>query len=229
MRYSEGFGDVFDRSAGNSAICLCGCGDLSSRGSVQESRRLKSVFENWNLAPLLVQLFFVFPCASAPPNVVLIVADDLGYGDLACYGSNTNLTPHIDSLVRNGVRFTDFHSSGPMCTPTRVSILTGLYQQRFGPTFDNPLAGDTQRAVGLPHAAVTIAELLREHGSATSCFGKWHLGFQPPFLPTNQGFDEFRGLAAGDGDHHSHIDRYGNEDWWHNNEVEMESGYTADL
>ena len=169
------------------------------------------------------------PGLSGTPNIVLIVADDLGYGDLGCYGSQTNPTPNIDSLARSGVRFTDFHSSGPMCTPTRVSILTGLYQQRFGPTFDGPLAGDTQRRHGLPHSATTVAEILKQNDYATACFGKWHLGFQPPYLPTNQGFDEFRGLAAGDGDHHSHIDRYGNEDWWHNDKVEMESGYTADL
>ena len=167
--------------------------------------------------------------ADAPPNVILIVADDLGYGDLACYGSATNRTPNIDGLAQQGVRFTDFHSSGPMCTPTRVSILTGRYQQRFGPVFDGPLSGETQRHLGLPDSAVTVAELLKKQGYATACFGKWHLGFRAPSRPTNQGFDEFRGLLAGDGDHHSHIDRYGNEDWWHNDQIAMESGYTADL
>ena len=170
------------------------------------------------------------PCVAAqPPNVILIVADDLGYGDLACYGSTINRTPHIDKLAENGVRFTDFHSSGPMCTPTRVSILTGKYQQRFGPLFDGPLSGESQRHLGLPTSAVTVAEHLKAKGYATACFGKWHLGFRSPMRPTDQGFDEFRGLLAGDGDHHSHIDRYGNEDWWHDNKVTMESGYTADL
>ena len=167
--------------------------------------------------------------SAAPPNVVLIVADDLGYGDLACYGSSTNHTPHIDALAQSGVRFTDFHTAGPMCTPTRVSLLTGRYQQRFGRWFDGPLSGLSQREVGLPHAAVTIAEALKDQGYATACFGKWHLGFQPPWLPTSQGFDEFRGLVSGDGDHHSHIDRYGNQDWWHNNQIQMEEGYTAEL
>ncbi|MEM7313778.1 MAG: sulfatase-like hydrolase/transferase [Planctomycetota bacterium] len=179
---------------------------------------------------ILVCCFCLELCAAdAPPNVIFIVADDLGYGDLACYGSSTNKTPHIDELAQQGVRFTDFHSSGPMCTPTRVSILTGQYQQRFGAVFDGPLSGESQRHLGLPTSAVTVAEHVKRKGYATACFGKWHLGFRPPTQPTDQGFDEFRGLLAGDGDHHSHIDRYGNEDWWHNDQIAMESGYTADL
>ncbi len=164
-----------------------------------------------------------------PPNFVVIVADDLGYGDLGCYGSQINQTPHLDRLASEGMRFTDFHSNGPMCTPTRVALLTGLYQQRFGRKFDGPLSGKTQREEGLPLHAVTIAEVLKDAGYATGMFGKWHLGYQAPHLPTRQGFDEFRGLVSGDGDHHSHIDRSGNEDWWHNEQVVMENGYTADL
>ncbi|MDF1814065.1 MAG: sulfatase [Verrucomicrobiales bacterium] len=163
------------------------------------------------------------------PNIVLIVADDLGYGDLGCYGSEINQTPHINALAAAGVQFTDFHSSGPMCTPTRVSILTGRYQQRYGAQFDGALSGKTQRDEGLPHSAVTIAEVLADHGYATACFGKWHLGYQPPLLPPNQGFDEFRGLASGDGDFHTHIDRGGREDWWKGNTLEPDAGYTTDI
>ncbi len=184
------------------------------------------------MAVLLTACCVASGVAESPPNVILIVADDLGYGDLGCYESPKNRevrTPHIDKLANNGIRFTDFHSAGPMCTPTRVSILTGNYQQRFGPVFDGPLSGESQRHLGLPAAAVTIAELLQQKNYATACFGKWHLGFQAPSRPIDQGFDEFRGLLAGDGDHHSHIDRYGNEDWWHNDRIEMEAGYTTDL
>lgn len=181
------------------------------------------------MALLFCGLHAITSLSASPPNVVFIVADDLGYGDLGCYGSPTNRTPRIDQLAADGVRFTDFHSSGPMCTPTRVSILTGKYQQRFGGTFDGPLSGETQRHLGLPADAVTIAERLKQQGYATACFGKWHLGFRSPHLPNDQGFHEFRGLLAGDGDHHSHIDRYGNEDWWNNKTVQMESGYTAEL
>lgn len=166
---------------------------------------------------------------SPKPNVVVILADDLGYGDLGCYGSKVSKTPHIDKLAAAGVRFTDFHSAGPMCTPTRAAMLTGQYQQRFGPQFDSALSGLDDRKLGLPHEAVTLAELFRDQDYATACFGKWHLGYRPPWLPVSQGFDTFRGLASGDGDHHTHIDRSGHEDWWHNNRIKMESGYTADL
>ena len=163
------------------------------------------------------------------PNIVLILADDLGYGDLACYGNVSHQTPHIDALAATGVRFTDFHSAGPMCTPTRAATLTGRYQQRFGRQFDLALSGVSQRDLGLPHEAVTIAELLKPLGYATACFGKWHLGYRPPWLPTSQGFDVFRGLGSGDGDFHTHIDRSGNEDWWHDDRIEMAEGYTTNL
>jgi arylsulfatase A len=167
--------------------------------------------------------------AAQRPNIVLIVADDLGYGDVSCYGSQRNQTPNIDRLAVNGLRFTDFHSNGSMCTPTRAAMLTGRYQQRLGAKFDGPLSGKETRDHGLPLAAVTCAEVLQTHGYVTGMFGKWHLGYIPPWLPPSQGFDEFRGLGAGDGDHHTHIDRWGREDWWHNNQLDMQEGYTADL
>lgn len=166
---------------------------------------------------------------SNPPNIILFLIDDLGYGDLGCYGNSMVSTPHIDRLADEGIRFTDFHSNGPMCTPTRAALLTGLYQNRFGEKFEGPLSGKTQYDEGLPLEAVTIPELLKETGYATGMFGKWHLGYKEPFLPTNQGFDEFVGLAAGDGDHHSHIDRWGREDWWNGNRKSTEEGYGVDL
>jgi arylsulfatase A-like enzyme len=167
--------------------------------------------------------------STVKPNIILILVDDLGYGDLGCYGSKSNLTPNIDQLAREGMKLTDFHSNGPMCTPTRASLLTGMYQNRLGEKFEGPLSGKTQYDEGLPLEVVTIAELFQRNGYATGMFGKWHLGYKPPYLPTNQGFDEFRGLAAGDGDHHSHIDRWGREDWWKNDSLEIEPGYSVDL
>lgn len=163
------------------------------------------------------------------PNVLLIVADDLGYGDLGCYGSTVHETPHIDALAANGMRFTDFHSAGAMCSPTRASLLTGCYPQRFGTAFDGALSGANGRSDGLPLEAVTVAEALKESGYATACFGKWHLGYEAPLLPNRQGFDVFRGLLSGDGDFHTHVDRSGNEDWFHNEELVKEDGYTTDL
>jgi hypothetical protein len=178
--------------------------------------------------------FFLISCVETrkkvnQPNIILIMIDDLGYGDLACYGSENNLTPNIDQLAREGMKFTDFHSNGPMCTPTRAALLTGMYQNRLGQMFEGPLSGKTQYDKGLPLEVNTIAEVLKEGGYVTGMFGKWHLGYQPPFLPADQGFDVFRGLAAGDGDHHSHIDRWGREDWWLNNSKDMENGYSVDL
>lgn len=178
----------------------------------------------------MIFLAIIVPAAvAAKTNIVLIMADDLGYGDLGCYGSRLNSTPHIDALASSGLRFTDFHSAGPMCSPTRAAMLTGQYQQRFGRVFDSALSGINHRDIGLPHDVVTLAEILKEEGYATACFGKWHLGYQPPWLPPDHGFDVFRGLASGDGDFHTQIDRSGNEDWWHNNEIAMEKGYTTDL
>ncbi len=155
--------------------------------------------------------------------------DDLGYGDLGCYGSTVNDTPNIDKLAAEGLLFTDYHSNGPMCTPTRAAFMTGLYQHRFGEKFEGAISGKRDYDDGLPLEAVTIAEVLREAGYATGMYGKWHRGYHPPLLPASQGFDDFIGLGSGDGDHHSHIDRSGRKDWWHNNELNMEDGYSTDL
>jgi arylsulfatase A len=182
---------------------------------------------------LFVLFCFLFPassfCLSAPPNIVFIMADDLGYGDVGCYGNSQNNTPNIDALAAGGLRFTDFHSSGPMCSPTRAGTMTGVYQQRFGPNFDGAISGVEDFNTGLPLEALTIAEVLRANGYATGCFGKWHLGFQPPYFPTKQGFDEFRGLGSGDGDFFTHVDRSGREDWWLNDDKAPEEGYTTEL
>jgi arylsulfatase A-like enzyme len=116
-----------------------------------------------------------------------------------------------------------------MCSPTRAALLTGRYQQRFGPKFDSAISSKRDYDSGLPHAAVTLAEALKPLGYTSAAYGKWHLGYQPPYLPTDQGFDEFRGLASGDGDYHTHVDRPGRPDWWHNNDKEPTPGYTTDL
>jgi len=166
------------------------------------------------------------PAPQRPPNFIVILVDDLGYGDTGTYGSTRNNTPHIDRLAREGLRFTDFHSNGPMCTPTRAALLTGRYQNRLGQAFESPLGADDK---GLPLEQITLAEALVEAGYVSGAFGKWHLGRFPPWLPTSQGFEEFWGLGSGDGDHHSHMDRSGRKDWWHNDESKMETGYTAEL
>ncbi len=159
------------------------------------------------------------------PNIVLILADDLGYGDLGCYGNQKNHTPNLDRLAREGLRFSDFHSNGPMCSPTRAALLIGRYQHRV----DIESAISTDGEKGLPLRERTLAEVLHEAGYATAVFGKWHLGKRPEFLPRRHGFDEFRGLLCGCGDYFSHVNRHGVADWWHNETPVEEQGYTTSL
>ncbi len=159
------------------------------------------------------------------PNIIIILADDLGYGDLGCYGSTEHRTPNLDKLASEGMRFTDFHANGPMCSPTRAALLTGRYQQRSG--IERVIGGFGSR--GLPLEAKTIAEYLRAAGYPTGMYGKWHLGYPPEELPTGQGFDDFWGHLYGDSDHHSRIDRNGNEDWWHKETLVKEEGYNTYL
>ncbi|ACQ82221.1 Cerebroside-sulfatase [Beutenbergia cavernae DSM 12333] len=129
------------------------------------------------------------------PNIVLINADDLGYGDLGCYGSMRNDTPHLDRLAAEGVRLTDFYMASPVCSPSRGGMLTGCYPPRigFGEFVGRPVLfpGDP---VGLDPAERTMARVLGDAGYATAAIGKWHCGDQPEFLPTRHGFDSYFGI-----------------------------------
>lgn len=127
--------------------------------------------------------------SATKPNVVLIVADDLGYGDLGCYGAETIATPRIDRMAREGVRFTDAYAAAPFCSPARAALLTGRLPARAG----LPYVLFPAEHHGLPEAEITLAEVLRENGYATACIGKWHLGWDAPFRPRRQGFDVFFG------------------------------------
>ena len=169
-------------------------------------------------------------CAKPPPrkpNIILIMADDLGYGDLGCYGGKAIATPHLDALAAAGLRFTDFHANGPVCSPTRAALLTGRYQQRAG--IDGVVTARNHRHTGMALEEVTFAEVLREAGYATALFGKWHLGYAVDFNPSRQGFDKFRGYVSGNVDYHSHVDQEGYADWWRDCENVPEDGYTTDL
>lgn len=130
-----------------------------------------------------------------PPNVIIIFADDLGYGDLSCYGHPTIRTPHLDSMAQQGVRFTQFYVGANVCTPSRAALLTGRLPVRYG------LAGTDARGVffpnssnGLPQTEMTIAKALKTKNYATGIVGKWHLGHLPQFLPTSHGFDYYFGI-----------------------------------
>src|SRR5450759_5661247 len=119
-----------------------------------------------------------------PPNIVMIYADDLGYGDLGCYGSKIR-TPHLDRMAAEGVRFTQFYSANPVCSPSRAALLTGRYPTRAGV----PRVLFPKDTVGLPDSETTLAQALKPRGYRTMCVGKWHLGHLPHYLPTNRGFD----------------------------------------
>lgn len=163
--------------------------------------------------------------AGIRPNVVVILADDMGYGDISAYDGWIE-TPHLDRLAASGLRFTDFHSNGAVCSPTRAALMTGRYQQRAGIPM---VVSVNLRHLGLQPAEVTFAECLKDAGYATAIFGKWHLGYQKKYNPTKQGFDLFRGYVSGNVDFFSHIDQSGVYDWWHQDELAEEPGYVTHL
>ncbi len=154
------------------------------------------------------------------PNFIIIFTDDQGYGDLSCFGATHVKTPNIDKLAQQGIKLTSFYVAAPVCTPSRAALMTGCYPKRVDMTYGGQsidgkpfvvtLAADPK---GLNPDEITIAEVLKTQGYATGIFGKWHLGDQPEFLPTRQGFDEFFGIPYSH-DIHSNNPRQGKRDGW---------------
>ncbi len=150
-------------------------------------------------AALAAILLFLLPRAdgaeTSRPNFVIIFIDDMGYGDIEPFGSTINETPHLNRMAAEGMKLTSFYVAAPVCTPSRAALMTGCYPRRVGL---GKGSGHVVLFPGDPHGLhpdeQTIAELLRDAGYATGCFGKWHLGDQPQFLPTAQGFDEYFGI-----------------------------------
>ena len=132
--------------------------------------------------------------AEQRPNVIFIVVDDLGYGELGCYGGKDIPTPHLDSLAASGARFTNGYVTAPFCAASRAALMTGRYQTRFGFEFNPIGAKNAAPGIGLPVAEKTVADRLRDAGYATGLVGKWHLGGTAPFHPQRRGFDEFFGF-----------------------------------
>ncbi len=143
---------------------------------------------------LLVFIFCTALNAAAPPNVVVIFADDLGYGDLGAYGHPTIATPNLDRMAREGQKWTSFYVAASVCTPSRAALLTGRLPVRSGMAHDRSRVLFPDSYGGLPPGEITIAEILKERGYATAAVGKWHLGHLPQFLPTRQGFDSYYGI-----------------------------------
>ncbi|MEO1993397.1 MAG: sulfatase-like hydrolase/transferase [Pirellulales bacterium] len=145
---------------------------------------------------LLACMYSVAPIITAAspsesPNVIILFVDDQGYYDLGCYGATEVETPHIDAMAQEGMLFTDYYAAAPICSPSRAGLLTGCYPRRVGNHIWVHRADST---TGIHPNELTLAELFQENGYATACIGKWHLGFADPFLPKNQGFDEYFGL-----------------------------------
>ena len=175
-------------------------------------------------------MFFSYSTNKTPasnPNIIVIIADDLGYGDISCYGNSTINTPNLDLLAQNGIKFTDFHSNGAVCSPTRAALMTGKYQQRTG--ISGVITAKSHITVGLHLNEITIAEEFKNHGYKTGMYGKWHLGYSKSHNPTLQGFDEFTGFVSGNIDYHAHIDQEGYLDWWKGSKIKNEKGYSTDL
>ena len=165
--------------------------------------------------------------APDPPSIVLIVMDDLGYGDIGAYGVPDARTPSIDRLAREGVKLTHFYANGPNCSPTRAGFISGRYQQRFG--IEDPLGSlpnDHDR--GLRPSATSLGHLLQTRGYATALIGKWHLGWKPEFHPSRHGFQEFWGFLGGYLDFYNNIGHGGAPDLYHNDRPISTSGYLTD-
>jgi arylsulfatase A-like enzyme len=166
--------------------------------------------------------------AQTRPNIVLVVADDLGYGDLGSYGAPDITTPNLDRLAREGVRFTDFYANAPVCTPTRAGLMSGRYQQRVRlerPIETNAATPATGLDIGLPATGRSLPQLLKNAGYATGLVGKWHLGFKPEFQPNRHGFDYFWGYLAGYVDWYAHVRGDGQPDLWENGTAVQHQGY----
>lgn len=159
------------------------------------------------------------------PNFLFIMADDMGWGDLSCYGQTLYETPALDRLAREGIQFTEAYSNSAVCSATRVALMTGRYQYRLPIGLEEPLA---LRKIGLPPSHPTIASQLRSQGYATSLIGKWHLGPLPDYGPLLSGYDEFWGIRGGGVDYFTH-DLGPFQDLWDGNVAIERAGYLTDL
>jgi arylsulfatase A-like enzyme len=160
-------------------------------------------------------------------NILLITADNLGYGDIGCFGNRVIRTPNLDRFARQGVRFTNFYTASPTCTASRAALLTGRHPIRYGLNYQLSVE-ENQRGVGLPHSERLIPQYLKPHGYATACFGKWNLGFAAGSRPTERGFDEFLGHRSGNMDYYTHLYN-GQPDLYRGTEPVSLQGYSTDL
>jgi len=163
------------------------------------------------------------------PNIVFILADDLGYADLSCYGRRDLSTPHVDRIAAQGTRFTQAYANSPVCTASRVAIITGRYQIRLPVGLEEPISARTDRKIGLPPEHPTLPSLLRKAGYGTTLIGKWHLGAPPLFSPLKSGYDHFFGFRGGSLDYYRHTTGVDIPDLWEEDQQVSQQGYSTDL
>jgi len=166
------------------------------------------------------------------PNVIFIMTDDVGYGDLGSYGAPDVSTPVLDRMAAEGVRFTDFYANGPVCSPTRAGLMTGRYQQRYDVEFPLASSGETvasRGGHGLAAEGHSLPFLLKNAGYNTGLVGKWHLGYEENEIPEAHGFDYFFGFKAGYTDYYQHTNGEGGPDLWEYGELIEEEGYMTDM
>ncbi len=166
------------------------------------------------------------PANATQPNIVFILADDLGYWDLGCYDCPDIRTPHLDRLAEEGLRFTDFYANCSVCSPTLAAFMTGRYQHRIG--MEHAVYYQ-ENGKGLPPEGETIADAMKSAGYGTGLCGKWHLGYDFERRPMQQGFDHFFGLLGGNHHYFQHMDRVGVHDLWLGNKAVKREGYSTDL
>ncbi|MCG6158287.1 sulfatase-like hydrolase/transferase [Rubinisphaera margarita] len=170
---------------------------------------------------------------AARPNLIVVMVDDMGYEGVSCFGNPYFETPEIDRLAAEGMKLTDFHSSGTVCSPTRAGLLTGRYQQRTGiEAVIHPVADHPEHRKGLQLSETTFAEVLKEQGYSTGLIGKWHQGYphnSSDYHPQHHGFDEFIGYHSGNIDFVSHVGDHNKHDWWHGKDETREEGYSTHL
>ncbi len=168
-----------------------------------------------------------------PPNLIVVMVDDMGYEGVSCFGNPYFQTPEIDRLAAEGMRLVDFHSSGTVCSPTRAGLLTGRYQQRAGiEAVIHPVSDHPEHRKGLQLSETTFAEKLKQAGYATGLIGKWHQGYpqnSDDYHPQNHGFDQFIGYHSGNIDFVSHVGDHYKHDWWHGRQETREDGYSTEL
>lgn len=175
-------------------------------------------------------LVLTITATAQQPNIIYIMTDDLGYADLSCYGRTDYLTPNLDKLAAQGMKFTNAYAAAPVCTPTRTAFMTGRYPARTSIGLLEPwVPSKRDSAIGINAAAYSVAALVKKAGYETALIGKWHLGIGPSFHPLDNGFDYFFGIYTGAADYVSHKGDGGGHDLYENRKPFYTKGYTTEL